>query len=292
MPCTLVLNSQCSNGHKQTWQCQKGPPALCQKCEQKKKRDDDNLRREFELQQQRDTAQRQHDAELAKLEAQISEQQALIRDAQLAEDRRAALEQKRSDLANVADSATRAAARQSHTKPAEPAQSPAPPKSLLTSLGQQVSSVASAISDRLAGVPESSSVQSPSADEWCRQQQVDGEKNDALDDLMGMTGLEDVKAQALAIKAKIDTLKRQGVTLKGERFNCVFQGNPGTGMPFCSARIRCLQLSRKDDRRQNICKISRECRRAARNRLCRDYWSSACQRGSQQGEDDGGTSHL
>lgn len=65
--------------------------------------------------------------------------------------------------------------------------------------------------------------------EWKRQKAVNGAKNKAIDELMGMVGLEEVKEQVLAIKAKVDTCHRQGTNLSGERFNVVFQGNPGTG---------------------------------------------------------------
>lgn len=43
-------------------------------------------------------------------------------------------------------------------------------------------------------------------------------------------GLESVKQQFLAIKAKVDTVVRQNVSLKGERFGAALLGNPGTGM--------------------------------------------------------------
>jgi hypothetical protein len=44
-----------------------------------------------------------------------------------------------------------------------------------------------------------------------------------------MQGLESVKDQFLVIKNKIDTLVRQGVSLKRERFGAALLGNPGTG---------------------------------------------------------------
>jgi DNA replication protein DnaC len=44
-----------------------------------------------------------------------------------------------------------------------------------------------------------------------------------------LVGLESVKQQFLSIKAKVDTVVRQGVSLKGERFGAALLGNPGTG---------------------------------------------------------------
>jgi hypothetical protein len=58
---------------------------------------------------------------------------------------------------------------------------------------------------------------------------MDKESNVVLDELMQYEGLEDVKQQFLDIKSKVDVCKRQGRNLKSERFNIVFQGNPGTG---------------------------------------------------------------
>ncbi|KAF8633815.1 hypothetical protein AX15_001228 [Amanita polypyramis BW_CC] len=70
---------------------------------------------------------------------------------------------------------------------------------------------------------------SESEAEWSRQKDIEGARNDAIDSVMKMTGLESVKAQLLRIKSKIDTAQRQNASLKGERFNIVFLGNPGTG---------------------------------------------------------------
>lgn len=71
--------------------------------------------------------------------------------------------------------------------------------------------------------------------EWERQKKVDGSTNDAIDALMSMTGLEDAKAKVLSIKAKIETVMRQGTDMKHERLGLVLLGNPGTGwLPYIS----------------------------------------------------------
>lgn len=58
---------------------------------------------------------------------------------------------------------------------------------------------------------------------------MEGASNAHIDAIMEMTGLEEVKAQVLRIKAKIDVSQRQGTSVTDERFNVVLQGNPGTG---------------------------------------------------------------
>ncbi|KAF9871866.1 hypothetical protein CkaCkLH20_10800 [Colletotrichum karsti] len=56
-----------------------------------------------------------------------------------------------------------------------------------------------------------------------------GASSAALDNLMGMIGLESVKEEFLSIKNKVDTSVRQGISLSKERFSCTLLGNPGTG---------------------------------------------------------------
>jgi hypothetical protein len=51
----------------------------------------------------------------------------------------------------------------------------------------------------------------------------------AIDEIMALVGLKEVKEQVLAILKYVDVAKNQGVNLKKQRFHVVFQGNPGTG---------------------------------------------------------------
>ncbi|GJE97542.1 hypothetical protein PsYK624_137630 [Phanerochaete sordida] len=50
-----------------------------------------------------------------------------------------------------------------------------------------------------------------------------------MDTIMKMTGLEHVKWQLLGIKAKIDTVQRQEVSIADDPLNIILRGNPGTG---------------------------------------------------------------
>ncbi|KAK0667681.1 putative AAA family ATPase [Cercophora samala] len=61
------------------------------------------------------------------------------------------------------------------------------------------------------------------------KQSEPGTYSKALDELMAMIGLEDVKQEFLNIKSKVDTALRQDVSLAKERFSCSMLGNPGTG---------------------------------------------------------------
>lgn len=53
--------------------------------------------------------------------------------------------------------------------------------------------------------------------------------NPAIDEIMEMISLEDVKSEVLRIKSKVDTSKRQNIDLKKECLGLVSLGNPGTG---------------------------------------------------------------
>ncbi|KAK6340036.1 hypothetical protein TWF730_001811 [Orbilia blumenaviensis] len=66
-------------------------------------------------------------------------------------------------------------------------------------------------------------------DEWQRHKEIAKDSNFALDKIMDMIGMEHVKEQVLAIKAKVDTVHRQGINLREERFHVALLGNPGTG---------------------------------------------------------------
>jgi len=79
------------------------------------------------------------------------------------------------------------------------------------------------------GKPFKKLPKSPSKQDWEHRKNIYGASNDAIDAIMEMTGLEDVKAQVLKFLSKIETSARQKVSLKRERFNVVFLGNPGTG---------------------------------------------------------------
>ncbi|KAK4220917.1 hypothetical protein QBC38DRAFT_449623 [Podospora fimiseda] len=65
-------------------------------------------------------------------------------------------------------------------------------------------------------------------EEWNRRKREFGVKSDVLDKLMTYVGLNEVKMQFLDIQSKVALCKEQG-RLSKERFNVVFQGNPGTG---------------------------------------------------------------
>jgi hypothetical protein len=61
-----------------------------------------------------------------------------------------------------------------------------------------------------------------------------------------LSGLEDVKAQVLRIKAKIETSIRQGTDLRKERLRLVLMGNPGTGISLLNPSLIILIMQRQN----------------------------------------------
>ncbi|KAF9004594.1 P-loop containing nucleoside triphosphate hydrolase protein [Cyathus striatus] len=201
------------------------PPPVCIKCKKNTKAAEKRQREELKREQKRNAEQLLHDQRMAEIEEKIKAERALIHDAQLAEEREAALHQKQQELAEAHRLAVEASTRKPHVSPVSSSPDSDNLLSQITPTPETMQSEKS-----LPTVPQSRQPkESPSEVEWKRQKVVEGADNQAIDSIMEMSGLEDVKEQVLRIKAKIDTATRQNVTLKGERFNIVLLGNPGTG---------------------------------------------------------------
>jgi DNA repair exonuclease SbcCD ATPase subunit len=188
----------------------------------------------MQLQDKRLRDQVKHDMDIADLEMQIQKIREESEDKKTAQERARALEQKKRDL----DAARRQATQPLQQGSQKTAQATRPPPSTTASAsgnngnvprqpgtdGRTTSNTSSAVS-----IPTALN-KSPSELEWERQKRVDGASNGAIDELMLLTGLEDVKMKMLDIKAKIETVARQGIDMKKERMGMVMLGNPGTGM--------------------------------------------------------------
>jgi hypothetical protein len=81
----------------------------------------------------------------------------------------------------------------------------------------------------LSHQPTSTRNPSPTEQEWERQKRDLGEYSKALDQLMSMVGLEEVKREFLAVKATITAARQRKGILRRQDFNLVLTGNYGTG---------------------------------------------------------------
>lgn len=228
MPCEAVLSRKCAKGHVTSWKCHKKPPAACGQCERDAKEEERKKKKALERQQKREREELEHGKKMDELMEKLESITHNLKDEQLSQERQSALQQKRMDLENalaltrpqlqtlsgsstVPQGASHASSQESRIKDAESQKlrkscKPALPISDASGLQASVSLV-----------------------EWQRQKRVEKASNSAIDSIMDMTGLEEVKAQVLSIKAKIDVNQRQGSDVKDERFNVSLLGNPGTG---------------------------------------------------------------
>ena len=244
MQCDKPTSTKCPNGHVQQWKCSKGPPSSCGKCDRERELAEKQQREQFALQMKRDAEEQAHARQMADLDAQLAREREQARATREAEERKRALKQK---LLDVEAARTQASSTVPQSLPVPSTPTNPPPtasnsifrsmSSLLPSwVAAQSPSTSSTQPNSPGNVPTAPKVMVPkpsaARDEWQYQKNYNGVQSPAIDSIMSMIGLEDVKKQVLSIRNKVDTSIRQGTDLKGERFNVSMLGNPGTGTPI------------------------------------------------------------
>lgn len=226
-----MLQDQCPAGHERSWKCH-NPPRECTKCEAEKRRKQKELQRLLKAQEKRARDEQEHSEHMAMLDALLADERQRLREAQLSRTRALAVQQKERDLADA----------QAMTLPAiDPlsnarngvGSSPGKETSVQSTQAPSTSSNNEGVqSPDSANKPSPKWTQrrrSPAKEEWERQKTTENARNDAIDSLMNMIGLEEVKLQILQIKAKIEVSMRQNADMSSDRLNISFLGNPGTG---------------------------------------------------------------
>ncbi|KAJ7583678.1 P-loop containing nucleoside triphosphate hydrolase protein [Mycena floridula] len=243
MICDKIITAKCPEGHPLQWKCQK--PSVCQKCAQEQKIREKKQQAEFEQQERRDKDAREHAEWIARIDSEIAQERELMKDAALAEERANAIKLKEKDLE---DAKAQRAAKWSlfsafpkfglQQASQEPQASPDPsfPKVPNPPSDQPTAANANPQPSTSTQQPARSPKASKANDIWQHLKNVQGAQSDAIDKIMAMTGLEEVKLQVLNIKHKVippespvDIAIRQNVSLKDERFSVLMLGNPGTG---------------------------------------------------------------
>lgn len=255
-----MLSEVCAQKHKFTWRCHDGRPATCPQCEFEAKEKERKAQRDLQLDQIRQKNQRAYAQQLIDLQDQIAHERRLRKEQNDEAERQKVLQQHREDLENLRKfGLQKRLVAQSHGPGVTTAQPPAPPPeaqslSAASAPNQQLPSsqmlgshptVTSTI-DQSDGQPGSSKrrdspqdlergkgewalATSDAKEDWEYQKKFEGASNSALDQLMNMIGLENLKEDFLGIKTKIDTAVRQDVDMTKERFGTALLGNPGTG---------------------------------------------------------------
>lgn len=215
MACDRVVKSKCPTGHAQSWKCRMGKPASCHVCENERKAREKKLQEEYARQQKRERERQEHANEMAKVEEEIRILREAAVDGQRSKEMAQSLEQRKRDLGD----ARRLASLPVEVKVAATTLTNPP-----TNHDKANTSVQPALEDAAGSTglqSEAERMPSPSEAEWDRQKCVENASNDAIDSLMKMTGLEEVKVQVLKIKARIETALRQNTNMKEERYGIV-----------------------------------------------------------------------
>ncbi|KAF2813185.1 P-loop containing nucleoside triphosphate hydrolase protein [Mytilinidion resinicola] len=242
--CKAIVKYTCSQNHNTSLPCYKQKTATCRKCDEIARAQEKKRRRDHKLDVERENKQKAYAKELADIQEEIEHQRRIAKDQSDDQERQKVILQHKQDLLNMtaANRQTRTSVRtdpssvisgSKHDKTdqktnAEPPSQPSQPSGTATGtpIAAQNTNGAAKTSSPLA---KDVWQPPPSTVDWEYQKKFEGARNDALDALTGMIGLEDVKQQFLSIKAKVDVTTRQGVPLKTERFGAALLGNPGTG---------------------------------------------------------------
>ena len=226
-----MLHDKCPEGHERSWKCH-NPPRECAKCEAEKRRKQKELQRALKAQEKRAQDEQAHSEHMAMLDTLLAEERQRLREEQLARERALAVQQKKRDLADAQamtlppiDLLSNPVIGAGGSSGKEP--SPPPPRAPSTSSNNH--GTQPPISADTPSHKWITRRHSPAKEEWERQKTMENARNDAIDSLMDMIGLEEVKLQILQIKAKIEVSLRQNADMSSDRLNVSFLGNPGTG---------------------------------------------------------------
>lgn len=198
MACTKMMQRTCERGHKVKHLCGKENEA-CNSCVREDEETRRRAKRDLEMEKRRIEQQEKYRRELQDIDDEIDLHQRRMKYNQEEKDRAKELAEKKAQLQSLRDAKAKAEA-----KPYDTGKLQEKKSASFDSLG-------------------------PAAQEWEMMKRNTGVHNDALDELMGLIGLESVKTEFLAKKSEFDLSVRQGVSLSDSRFSCSLLGNPGTG---------------------------------------------------------------
>lgn len=212
MECQATVDRVCPLKHKTRRPCFKSQ-AACTTCAEEDRHRERIRKRNEHLDAERDAKRAVYARQLAENQAEIDHQKRILKDHREAEDSAKTLQQQKAHLANL----------KATTKNLEnQTQTPNTSKSTAASKSSRKTT-----SQGIAANDEED--WSSAKKQWEHFKRSDGAENEALDTLMDMIGLEDVKDKFLSIKLEVDTAVRQELDMANKRFGASLLGNPGTG---------------------------------------------------------------
>ncbi|SMR53285.1 unnamed protein product [Zymoseptoria tritici ST99CH_3D1] len=212
--CSFPIEEECPKRHRLRWTCAEGHPVSCRTCDMEAAAQRAQQERNAKLDQERQDRQAAYALELAAIQEELNRVRQAAKDKRTEDEQTAELARRQLDLANAkALAAQREAAEKKD------------PSSDQANIGETQTNPTSTT----LGDGNSPHAHSEAQQDWDWQKVNEGASNMAIDSLMAMIGLEAVKEQFLEIKAQMDLLVRQNLSVEKQRFGAVLMGNPGTG---------------------------------------------------------------
>lgn len=200
-----LVQKTCERGHKIKHLCGKENEG-CKSCAREDEDTRRRVKRDLDMEKKRQQQQDKYRRELQEIDDEIDHHRRHMKYTQEEQDQEKELAQKKAQLQSLKETKARLDAEKSADAKSEKSSKKPQDKK-----------------------PASSDSLGPSAQEWEDMKRDTGASNGALDELMGLIGLESVKGEFLAKKSEIDLAIRQETPLSDSRFSCSLLGNPGTG---------------------------------------------------------------
>ena len=274
MECRAIVESVCPRSHRLTRPCFKSKTP-CRKCEAEDEEKERIKRRDHKLDMQRESRQKVYMQQLQEVQDEIAHERRILRDRAEQNDQERSLEQYRQDLENLRRRPGRSQKVKATRQP--PSTNRNPPST--TEGGGDSACQECSERSPSEGPKGSNDGELSPGEEWSNQKEYEDAHNEALDSLMEMIGLEDVKSAFLSIKSRVDTAVRQGIGLKTDRFGATLLGNPGTGLTEVSlCHYTMLTCLREDHCCSTLRQVPYIGRRFAWLIFCRIDRVEACKR--------------
>ncbi len=228
MKCETIIKSVCPRKQEQSQRCFVGI-VTCRMCEREKKKEEQRRQRDHDLETEREIKKAKYQKELNDIQDEIALQRRQMRERSEQEEREKVVAQHQEELSGLKE----AFSKFKNMFIKDPDSNAGQDATQLTDLSETSQSGNMNIKAdvvRNANEGSDNDVISKSQKDWEYQKEFEGAHNDALDSLIGMIGLEEVKEKFLSIKSRVDTSLRQDANIKDVRFSAALLGNPGTGM--------------------------------------------------------------
>lgn len=217
--CNQLVNKTCDRNHQTRVPCRRRDDG-CHECVREDQETERRIRRDLDLEAERQKRQAAYMKELTEIQDELDHQRRAIKYVVEEEEQKTTIAQHKADLEALQKTRNNILAQKQQRSQNDDASSPSKAPDL--SPGQ---------SNETESEDDVWCAETAKGD-WERMKTLGGAQSEPLDALMSMIGLEDVKKELLAIKTKVDTSLRQGVSLASERLSCSLLGNPGTGMRY------------------------------------------------------------